>query len=83
MTSDGMSGVAASNSTDAISVRLKNRVASAARFSSFRISTALFQTNQLAGSDSTRPAKRTPSGVSPNKAVPAWISHAIAGGWSK
>ena len=74
-----MSGVAASNSTETIKVRLKNSAASAARSSSFRISAAARQTNQLAGSDST-PAKRTPKGVSPNSNVPARISQAIMGG---
>ena len=77
-----MSGVAASISTDTIKVRLNSKAASAARFSSFRISAADCQTSQLAGSDSTMPAKRTPSGVSPNSDVPARMAQAINGGWS-
>ena len=66
-----MSGVAASNSTEIIKVRLKNKRASPARLSSSRMSLAAFHTNQLAGSDSSTPIRRTPSGVSPNSKVPA------------
>ena len=80
---EGMSGVAASSSTETIKVRLKNSAASAARSSSFTISAAARQTNQVAGTDNTTPQKCTPQGVSPNRAVPARISQAIMGGWSK
>ena len=80
VTVEGMSGVAASISADTMMVRLKNSAANAARSWSFRISAAARQTNQVAGSDSTTPAARTPRGVSPSSSVPARISQAIMGG---